>query len=298
MQKYSHSGVIPIGGALLCLVGSALVTAITAVIYALIIRYIPFVYLNFLATLGFGFVMGVAVMIFAQLGKIRSKTFVHFAWLITLLFGMYVYWGASVWTRDGLQVGLSAFDPQVIWDFGERLFEKGTWGIFGNAAVTGWFLVAFWVAEVGVLGWTSYSTALSEVDQPFCETCNEWTEIEKGVALFQATGSEPEWDNLKLGDYSALNRIPLLTSSLSEYVRLDVAACPKCINSNFLIVQQVHSKVDSDGDESTTETRLLSNIILSGEQLAFVRELVDRAAEAAAEKEAAAEPGSPGEMRE
>jgi hypothetical protein len=277
MQRYSHSGTIPIGGALMCLVGSAVATALLAVVYALVIRFIPFVYLNFLATLGFGLAMGFMVALLGKLGKIRSKAFMLFAWLFTLAVGYYIYWGATIWTHGGLGIGLLAFDPLVIIEFGKVLFEKGSWGLFGAQAVTGWFLVAFWIAEIGCLGWFSYSVALAEIDQPFCETCNQWTETEKGVAMFNATGSEPEWDNLKMGDYSALTRLPMLATSLPNYVRVDVEHCPQCGNSNFLNIYKVQVKVDDEGDE----------------QLTLVRELVDRAAEEAAAKAAVAEPEKP-----
>jgi hypothetical protein len=287
MQKYSHSGIIPIGGALLCLVGSAVATALVAVVYALIIRFIPFVYLNFLATLGFGLAMGFMVAVLGKFGKIRSKAFILFAWLLTLAVGYYVYWGATIWTHEGLGLGLRVFEPREIISFAEHLFQFGSWGIFGAQAVTGWFLVAFWLGEIGCLGWFSYMVALAEVDQPFCEICNQWTETEKGVAMFNATGSEPEWDNLKLGDYSALTRLPMLASSQPNYVRVDVEHCPQCGNSNFLNIYTVQVKVDDEGAETTTETKIISNVILSQDQLTLVRELVDRAAEEAAAKLAA-----------
>ena len=68
---------------------------------------------------------------------------------------------------------------------------------------------------------------------------------------------------------------------------MDVNACPKCPNSNFLSIQQVKTTVDKDGDESTKETPLIANMTLTGEQLAQVRALVDQAADAAAEAAAA-----------
>jgi hypothetical protein len=284
MQRYSHSGVIPTGGALICLVGSAVATALLAAIYALIIRFVPWVYLNFLATLGFGLAIGFMVAVLGKWGKIRNKSFILFAWLFTLAVGYYFYWVVTIWTVGG--ISLNDFHPQAVWSYAEHLFQFGSWSLgFGN--VTGWFLVAFWLAEIGCLGWFSYTVALAEIDQPFCETCNRWTETEKGVAMYNAFGSEPEWDNLKLGDYSVLTRLPLLTSSLPHYVRVDVEHCPQCGNSNYLNIYKVSVKTDDEEDESTEQTKIISNVILSQEQLTFVRELVDRAAEEAAAKAAA-----------
>lgn len=283
MQRYTPSGVVPIGGGLLTIVGSFLTAAVLAFAYALIIWWVPFIYLNFLATLGFGFAMGIAVTVLASMGKIRSPLFVRFTWLATLLLGYYCYWAMSLWARGAWEAGLMVFDPRAVLAFGSILFEEGSWGFVKGANVTGWFLVAFWVAEFGILSWISYITAVANIDQPFCESCYEWTETENGVALYQASGTEPGWDRVRQGDFGALLEIPLLSASLSEYTRLDVNACPKCTASNFLSVVQVKKTVDKDGDETTNESPLFANLTLTGEQLAHVRALVDQAADAAAE---------------
>lgn len=160
-------------------------------------------------------------------------------------------------------------------------------GLRNGGNITGWFLVAFWVVEFGMLAYLSYVAAVANIDQPFCEACSEWTVTEKGVALYQATGKEPGWDKVRLGEFHALLEVPLLSSSLSEYVRMDVNACPKCEGSNFLSIQQVKTTVDKEGDESTKEKPLIANMTLTGDQLAQVRALVDQAADAAAEAAAA-----------
>jgi hypothetical protein len=283
MHRYSPSGSVPVVGALMTVVGSLAAAAVTAVVYALIIRWVPFIYLNFLATMGFAFAMGLPVTMLSTMGKIRSPLFIRGMWLLTLLFGYYVYWGATIWTHGGWQLGFIVFNPRAIMGFGAVLFEEGSWGLRNGDNVTGWFLVAFWVLEFGILAYFSYLSAVANIDQPFCELCNEWTETEKGVALYQATGKEAEWDKVRLGEFHALMQVPLLSTSLSEYIRMDVNACPKCQNSNFLSIQQVKSTVDKDGDESTKESPLIANMTLTGEQLLQVRTLVEQAADAAAE---------------
>lgn len=286
MHRYSPSGAVPIIGGLTTIAGSLTAAALVAVVYALIIRWVPFIYLNFLATLGFAFAIGLSVTMLSTMGKIRSPLFVRAIWLLTLLFGYYVYWAATIWALGGWQLGLAVFDPFAILGFGQLLFEEGSWSLRGGDNVTGWFLVAFWVIEFGILGYVSYLTAIANIDQPFCEMCNEWTETEKGVALYQATGQEAEWDHVRRGEFHALLQVPLLSASLNEYIRMDVNACPKCPNSNFLCIQQVKITVDKDGDEKSTESPLIANLTLTGEQLAQVRILVEQAADAAAESAA------------
>ncbi|WP_254513162.1 hypothetical protein [Anatilimnocola floriformis] len=287
MHRYSPSGAVPIAGGLMTVAGGLFAAAAMAFVYAFIIRWIPFIYLNFLATLGFGMGMGIVITMLASMGKIRSPLFVRFTWLLTLLFGYYVYWGMTMWAHGAWQLGLQVFMPRAVIMFAGYLFENGSWGLKNGDPVTSWFLVAFWVVEFGVLAYFSYIMAVANIDQPFCEQCNEWTETEKGVALYHATGLEPEWDKIRLGEFQSLVQLPLLSASLSEYVRMDVNACPKCTNSNFLSIQKVKTAIDKDGDESTKESALIANMTLSGDQLAQVRLLVDQAADAAAEAAAA-----------
>lgn len=289
-QAYVRSGIVPISGAFWCLTLSALIIPVLAFFYALVIEWIPLIYVSVVATLVYGFVAGLVVGVLWKMNNIRSLLFYRFAFLLFFVYAMYLYWAMSIWAKDGFAHGLTVFDPEVILAFGRRLFDEGSWGFSKNAPVKGWFLVAFWIAEALLIASVMYFVITSDADQPFCESCQQWTETEKGVAMFHATGREPEWDRLRSGDYSALTQLPILMSKQPEYVRVDVATCPKCSASNFLTVQHVKVKKDDEGGETKTETNLLTNIVLRGDHLQLVRELVDRAVEAEAARTLSANP--------
>lgn len=289
MQRYAPSGIVPFSGGLLSLGGGVVAAAVSAFIYALFINGVSVRYGHFVATMIFGLVLGFAVLVCTDFGKVRSPLFVRFTWLVTLAAGYYCYWAFSVWMQQGFGVGFAAFDPQVIYRLGEHLFQVGSWG-FGQWIATGWVLVGFWVAEIALITWLSYIAAVANIDQPFCEHCNVWTETSKGLALFHATGAEPEWDNLRRGDVTAVGRVPQLSSKVNDYVRLDVNACPKCEQSNFLTLQTVKVEYDQEGEnKTTTEKPFITNLTLTSEQMTQLREILDQALDAAAQNMAEAD---------
>src|SRR5262245_24699812 len=270
MQTYSHSGAVPIGGAIKTVLAGIATAAIGGIIYAYAFYWIPFVYLNFLITLAYAGAMGLAIAITARRGKIRNNSFVAIVGFFVALVGLYVYWAAYLWALAGIQnVGLTAFSPSVLMAFGKHLFEKGSWGI-KKETVTGWFLVAFWIAEALLVLRICVSFALAEARRPFCESCGEWTEIEENVARLAATGDEPAWQQVFAGDLPSLAEFPAAEQGAHQYARLDVARCPRCEQSRYLTVSTVKITIDKKGKATEHVRRLTTNAILTPSQFAVV----------------------------
>lgn len=271
MQTYSHSGAVPISGAISTLVGGALTAAISGLIYAYAFHWIPLIYINFLLAMAFGIVIGVAISIIARRGKIRNNLFLRFAGVLCALFGIYVYWGAYLWALAGIgNVGLSAFWPPTLIGFAEHLFDQGSWGFKGVANINGWFLVCFWVGETGLILWMATAIALTNAQLPFCEACNEWTDTEQGVARLNATGQEPAWQQVLSGDLPSLAEFPPAEPTAREFVRLDVARCPRCEQSRFLTIHRVEITTDKKGNDTTKEKPVVINAMLTPSQFAVV----------------------------
>jgi hypothetical protein len=270
MQTYSHSGAAPVGGAIKTVLIGVLTATVGGIIYAYAFYWIPFVYLNFLITLAYAGAMGLAIAITARRARIRNNWFVAIVGFVVALVGLYVYWAAYLWALAGIQnVGLAAFSPSVLIAFGKHLFEKGSWGI-KKETVTGWFLVAFWIAEALLILRVCVSFALAEARRPFCESCGEWTEIEENVARLASTGDEPEWQQVFAGDLPSLAAFPAAEQGANRFARLDVARCPRCEQSRFLTVSTVKVTIDKKGKANEDVRRLITNAILTPAQFAVV----------------------------
>ncbi len=69
---YEHSGVIGMFGPILMILFGLAGAVAGGAIYGYLIFYIPFIYLNFFITLGFGALVGYLVGMGAKIGKIRN----------------------------------------------------------------------------------------------------------------------------------------------------------------------------------------------------------------------------------
>jgi hypothetical protein len=162
----------------------------------------------------------------------------------------------------------------VLYSFGQHLFEKGSWGIARGEAVTGWFLVAFWIAELGVVLWFAVTMALANAQLPFCESCDTWTEEQKDKVRLAATGDEPAWQQVFAGDLPSLAAFHPAEHGALTFVRLDTAQCPRCEHSRFMTASAVNIKIDKKGNATEKERRLITNAILTPAQFAVVEACV------------------------
>jgi hypothetical protein len=271
MQTYSHSGRIPITGAIATLLAGLVAAAVCGMVYAYAFYYVPFLILNLLFTLLFAGAIGLMTGIGSAGGKVRNNLFVSAAAVFCTLVGLYVYWGAYMWVLAGIgNVGLNAFNPRALASFAAWLFQNGSWGLSEGSPVTGWPLVAVWIIEAGATLFISVSASRLGADRPFCESCNEWTDQHAGVARLAANATEPAWQEVLAGDLPALAAFEPAHPADSVYVRLDVARCPRCEQSRFLTINSIATTTDSKGNTSENVQPLIANAILTPMQFAVV----------------------------
>ena len=204
MQTYRHSGAIPIVGALMSVALGMTAALVGGFVYAYAFWWIPIIYLNFLMTLAFPALIGGAVYYGGHVGKVRNTVFSVVVGVLCSLFGLWVYWGAYAWALGGAEIGLFAWSPDFQIAFAQHLFEKGSWGLSDNTPVTGWFLVAIWVVEAGVILTVAFKMSALDAKTAFCENCRQWANEEKGVARLDSDGSEPVWTEIAQGNLVGL----------------------------------------------------------------------------------------------
>jgi hypothetical protein len=253
-------------------------------IKAYAVAWVPFILLNVLFTLLFGGAVGLGIILGTYSGKVRNRWFVGLTALLCMTVGLYFYWGASIWALVGWQVGLKAWSPVAITGFANHLFENGSWGLSDNAPVKGWPLVAVWVLEAGMLYYIAWAMAMSALMQPFCERCGAWTSLQTGIVRFAGKGDEPVWQRIADGELPALGEVTVLGEESPQFVRLDMARCPQCTESNFLTLKAVELTTDKEGKVKTKERSIVEHAILNSAQVEIIGHLQ---AEAAALAEAA-----------
>lgn len=272
MQTYSHSGTVPIAGGIYTpLIGLA-TAGVAGFIYAYAFRWMPIGLLRLLLLGVYCLVVGVAIAVTANSAKIRSPLFVTIVAIVCTLFGLWIYWGAYRWAKEGAGVGLAAWSPAELAAFGQRLFEEGSFKI-RRSLIDGWLLVGFWIAEVGVMLWAIVSLARSDAHRPFCETCEEWTNEDKTALRFAASGTELSWSQILAGDFAELGRFETASQLTPQHVRLNVASCPKCVHSNFLTINAVTVTFDKKGKSNAKDRTIIRNAHLTDTQAEMLRAL-------------------------
>src|ERR1700756_273420 len=90
-QTYRHSGKFGIHGPFLAVVAAVLLGWPLGVAYAYLVRWIPLVYVNALATFGYGALFGVITTVILKMAKVRNNPI---AWLTSLLVGCLAFYFA------------------------------------------------------------------------------------------------------------------------------------------------------------------------------------------------------------
>ena len=188
----------------------AIAMPILATIYAYLIWYIPFVYINFLITAGLGFAIGIAVwQIVIKLGKVRNYGLAILLALIAALAAYYfqwVVWTNLVLTSSGEESQLLRLlsDPSYLSQLIGFINENGTWS-FKGAVVSGTFLTIIWIIELLIIIGVAIFIAIPHSKHPFNETLDEWfEEVElpafsyiENASSFKQQAEQGNWEQLE-----------------------------------------------------------------------------------------------------
>ena len=158
-QFYKPSGKFSPSFILFFLLVSLIAFPLLGLIYAYCIWYIPFIYINFFITLGFGFLVALCVnKVVIRKGKVRNPFLALFIGFFAGIVALYFHWsvwidlvinaaesygsdriGVTVSNIEFLQVFSLIFQPSTVFEYIGMVNEFGTWGIRGST-VSGVFL--------------------------------------------------------------------------------------------------------------------------------------------------------------
>jgi hypothetical protein len=246
-----------------------------ALAYVYIVNWIPFIYVAFLATAGFGFGIGAAVAWGAKVGKMRNMSIAKVVGGLTALIAIYFAWAFDPMARFPQQIDMPFWDMEMIWEYMKAGYADGFWSIGGNGGeVTGPFLAIVWIAEAGlVVGIASWAVGHLLGEQPFCEETNQWTKVEKGVARLSLENDdevESKVQQLMSGDIDSLKRF-YRTDINSNHLQLDVATCDECPTCKYVTVRMIVFVANNKGEVTKQETKLLVNLQVTEDQFNAIR---------------------------
>ena len=272
MRYYEQSGAVPILGLLLVLIVAGAMSVV-GVIYTYIVVWIPYVYASFLATFGFGAVVGFAVGFAARLGKIRNTLVVGILGVLAAVPAYYAAWMFDPLARIGLEDGVILLDPAGIFAWMQLLYDNGSWGIAGIDAVKGPVLAGMWLIEAGIIftlsGWCA-TTMIS--DLPFCERCRCWVNQQEDVRRLSLIDVElAVLDRLTAGHVDGFANMAVADDSEEQHLRLDLACCPTCPECNVLTIQLVKAVANKKGEVEIEILPLVENLLITKDEVNLIR---------------------------
>ncbi|TCN55333.1 hypothetical protein D0809_17600 [Flavobacterium circumlabens] len=284
MEKYyKPSGKFSLIFILYLLLVSVTAFPVLGLLYAYCIWYIPFVYVNFFITLGFGFLIGfVVALIVIKKGKVRNPVLGFVIGLTAAFFALYLHWaiwidlvinagesygsdriGITVSNIEFLQVFSLIFRPDLVLEYISQVNEYGTWGIRG-ATASGAFLWVVWSIEfiivIAISGFLSYL----EAKKPFSESTNSWYE-EMVLPAFSYIDNQQQMIADILGSNHA--GFDLLSKSIdSKTDNHSIFTLYKSKSGkNYLSIDNKTSKIDDKGNITFDSDQIVEYITINSQ---------------------------------
>ncbi len=270
---YKHSGKAPLLGLLAGLGGGLLIGIGLAFAYSYVIVYLPFVYLRVLATIGYGFALAFGVGFGLQTGKIRNTPVALAIVGVVTLISFYFVWGIWVFAEfqradneDVTLIGVLT-SPFVLWEVIHKINETGVWG-FRGTNVSGIALWVVWIVEAVIIFSIPLLGGWGLVSDPFCETCDRWTEEENAVREFKRVASPAELKEiLRRKDYGALLGHPRRAGD-EVFYRASVHKCKNCNVFHVLKVEEITLAIDQNGKANESKTPIVENLLINASEMA------------------------------
>jgi hypothetical protein len=241
----------------LALVGIAavlVVAAATAWLYQRLVDWIPFIYVNVFLTAGFGLVLGAALAAALRWGKVRSRllALVAAAAVALVAEGASFHWAYRNALPDAYgelrQLAAAAGEEAIPYDEFERVFTFDDWrearvesgwtlGRVGRSGgggleLSGVFVYAVWLVELGILLVITLLLGAAVPRDPFCETCDRWTETKK-LDLWPQVDTATLRRAVEAGDRTTL-LAPRPAPGSGDTATYVLRSCPACRQGGFV----------------------------------------------------------------
>lgn len=216
-----------------------------ALLHGYIQYYNPLVILGVLATVGYGFGVGMLLAILSKFARVRNTPLVFLAAVFFAVVAEYLDWG--FWLFALFEADLRAFDPFVILGVGAEMWDKGYFS-FKDLTPTGWVLGLLWVGEALIVMGLAIAIPVSgSLDRVFCEELGRWTSDKESVSLLEPIPRPAEFRQaLEQGNFQELLRLRRIKHGAFHFTELEVDYCSGHDGLFVLTVKDVHVQMEKE----------------------------------------------------
>jgi hypothetical protein len=260
---YRHSGKFGVHGPLLAILAAIVAGYPLGIIYAYLIKWIPFIYLNFFITVGYGLAFGWMTAYLLKFACVRNGP-------VALLTGLATGLCASYFSWNGYLHSLIDHPPFLITGaqlsrLMKLLYENGSWGIgfSSSSPVTGIPLAIVWIFEAGIIIGASVLLAYGAVAQtPFCERHQCWLSEEKKIDKLDAFVLPDQIEAFKAGNIAPLEQARPRVPASGNFARLILRHSPQCEEFCTLSIENVSVSLDKNGKAQEKTERIMTNLLV------------------------------------
>jgi len=247
LAAYHHSGRFTALGLLLPLALAAVVAVPLGLAYAFIVRWVPFIYINGLVCVGYGWAFGWIAMRAVKMGMVRNTVLALGLGAGAGLIALYFDWSGDIHVLFKGAPWVAS--PELVWGAMKYLYAHGSWSIssHGDAgtAVSGIPLAIVWAGEafiiVGLSTWLPYDFV---ANTPFAEDTSSWLEQRKNIDTLDYFTDPGDIAALKAGDIGPVVKARARPVGSPMFARLTLKRSLKPAGFCTVRVQNVARKVD------------------------------------------------------
>ncbi len=260
LETYRHSGKFNPPAVLLPLIAAVVLGFPLGFAYAYLIRWIPFVYINFIITLGYGFTFGWGTGRLLKAGHVRNTTLAASCGIAVGIIALYAEWNGHL--HAVFDDAPWFFRPDQMLNGMALLYQEGSWSFHGQT-VTGPVLAACWLIEAGLIVGVAASIPWAFVrDTPYCEKARCWLDEQKAINTLEPFTDEARIAALRSGDLMPLVDAKAKPEGAAVFTRLLLKRSPQRTTFCTLRIQNVSVSIDSEGKVKERAENFTGDLIL------------------------------------
>jgi len=274
---YRHSNKAPIMGLLLIGIAGFIAVPILGLIYGYLLRYIPFIYINFFIVLGYAYAVSFVISKVAKFGKIRNMFLVGLAGFFFGLLADYIGWVSWIAAMIGDPTYLIGFFfPFDVFAIIGEIAKEGAWSLSGITP-TGGFLYFIWFVEACmVVGGTTYLSVIALSETPFCEDSDIWADKKTMLGAFAPVSNIQQFKAaVTQGSFAPFTELKPSQPGSRHFTLLETYECEQCKSFFVLNVKNVVVTINNKGKAETKIKPIVSNLIVTPTTLASLRRLAE-----------------------